>query len=221
LQDGVAVNTWASRNNTQGGTSSGAFPTPNPDAIQEFKIETSNYDAGYGRNPGANVNVVAKSGTNNFHGSAFEFFRNTALNADDYFRNATGGSKLTLNPVWWDVWRSDQKGQTVFLRLVSRNRGEERHRRVRIRGRQPVTHPQHAAGELPALGNWGGGVRRNSTGVRCGCGWKYEPAHAVTGYFNRFQSVWDERGVRLQCLPGNAAQAILTRTGVSSRIHVG
>ena len=58
----------------------------NPDAIQEFKIQTSLYDAGYGRNPGANVNVVTKSGTNDFHGTAFEFFRNTALNANDFFR---------------------------------------------------------------------------------------------------------------------------------------
>jgi hypothetical protein len=97
LQDGVAVNTWLSTGTTQEGTSYGAFPTPNPDTIQEFKIQTSNYDAGYGRNPGANVNVITKSGTNAFHGSGFEFFRNTALNANDYFRNAAGGSKLVLN----------------------------------------------------------------------------------------------------------------------------
>jgi hypothetical protein len=97
LQDGVAVNTWSSTNTTQEGTNSGAFPTPNPDTIQEFKIQTSNYDAGYGRNPGANVNVITKSGTNDFHGSGFEFFRNTFLNANDYFRNAAGGSKLELN----------------------------------------------------------------------------------------------------------------------------
>src|SRR5581483_58692 len=101
LQDGVAVNTWSSTNTTQEGTNSGAFPTPNPDTIQEFKIQVSNYDAGYGRNPGANVNVITKSGTNDFHGSAFEFFRNTALNANDYFWNAstntTPGSKQTLN----------------------------------------------------------------------------------------------------------------------------
>jgi len=62
---------------------------PNPDTLQEFKIQTSMYDAGYGRNPGANVNVVTKSGTNEIHGTAFEFFRNTDLNATDFFRNRT------------------------------------------------------------------------------------------------------------------------------------
>jgi Carboxypeptidase regulatory-like domain len=67
-----------------GGTS--GIGIVNPDAIQEFKIQTSLYDAGYGRNPGANVNVVTKSGTNAFHGTAFEFLRNTAFNANDFFR---------------------------------------------------------------------------------------------------------------------------------------
>jgi hypothetical protein len=50
---------------------------PNPDAIQEFKIQTSTYDASYGGHPGGNVNVVTRSGTNQFHGSVWEFFRNT------------------------------------------------------------------------------------------------------------------------------------------------
>jgi hypothetical protein len=103
LQDGVAVNNWLSVNTNAEGTLYGAFPLPDPDSIQEFKIQTSTYDAGYGRNPGANVNVITKSGTNDFHGTAFEFFRNTALNANDFFRNATAGtngnngSKLVLN----------------------------------------------------------------------------------------------------------------------------
>ena len=61
------------------------FGIPNPDALQEFKIQTSQYDAGYGRGAGANVNVVTKSGTNAIHGTAFEFFRNTVLNAEDFF----------------------------------------------------------------------------------------------------------------------------------------
>jgi hypothetical protein len=66
---------------------------PSPDAIAEFKVQTSTFDASYGRNPGANVNVITKSGTNNFHGSLFEFFRNEDLNATSFFENSLGGGK--------------------------------------------------------------------------------------------------------------------------------
>jgi hypothetical protein len=58
---------------------------PNPDAVAEFKIITNNYEAEYGRTSGGIVNQVVKSGTNSIHGSAFDFFRNTALDASDYF----------------------------------------------------------------------------------------------------------------------------------------
>ena len=54
---------------------------PSPDSIEEFRVITNSFDAEYGRNSGAVVNVVTKSGTNDFHGSAYEFFRNTVLNA--------------------------------------------------------------------------------------------------------------------------------------------
>ena len=67
------------------GSFSGGIPVPNPDSIQEFKVQTGQYDASYGRNAGANVDVVTKSGTNSYHGSAWEYFRNTALNANNYF----------------------------------------------------------------------------------------------------------------------------------------
>src|SRR5207302_6285632 len=63
------------------GNISGGIPVPNPDSIQEFKVQTGQYDASYGRNAGANVDVVTKSGTNAFHGDVWEYFRNTALNA--------------------------------------------------------------------------------------------------------------------------------------------
>ena len=85
LQDGVPINNWFSFNTGVEGVVFGSFPIPNPDSIAEFKIQTSSYDAGYGRNPGANVNVITKSGTNTFHGSGFEFFRNSVLNANDWF----------------------------------------------------------------------------------------------------------------------------------------
>jgi len=71
---------------------------PNPDAIQEFKIQTSTYDASYGGHPGGNVNVVTRSGSNQFHGSVWEFFRNTDLNANTFFDNLDGGGvKQVLN----------------------------------------------------------------------------------------------------------------------------
>ena len=70
---------------------------PSPDAIAEFKVQTSTFDASYGRNPGANVNVITKSGTNGFHGTLFEFFRNEDLNANSFFQNSLGnGSKQVL-----------------------------------------------------------------------------------------------------------------------------
>jgi hypothetical protein len=57
---------------------------PNPDAIQEFRVQTNNYNAEYGRFASGVVNVLTKSGTNDFHGSAFEFLRNTVFNANDW-----------------------------------------------------------------------------------------------------------------------------------------
>lgn len=58
---------------------------PSPDTIEEFRVITNSFDAEYGRNSGAVVNVVTKSGTNDFHGSVFEFFRNKDLNAKGFY----------------------------------------------------------------------------------------------------------------------------------------
>src|SRR5438094_1810810 len=66
------------------------IPLPNPDVIQEFKVQTSLYDASQGRNGGGNVNAILKSGTRQYHGDAYEYFRNDVLNANDYFLNAAG-----------------------------------------------------------------------------------------------------------------------------------
>jgi hypothetical protein len=87
--DGVAVNNIANSGSANDGTIYTGIPIPSTDAIAEFKVQTSTYDASYGRNPGANVTVSTKAGTNDFHGSAFEFFRNSDLNSSDYFYNQT------------------------------------------------------------------------------------------------------------------------------------
>jgi hypothetical protein len=76
-------------------------PTPNPDALQEFSVQTNNFSAEYGRNLGAVVTAVTKSGTNQYHGSLFEYLRNNAVNASNFFtpgrddglkRNQYGGT---------------------------------------------------------------------------------------------------------------------------------
>jgi hypothetical protein len=72
------------------------LPIPNPDTIQEFKAQTGEYDASFGRDAGANVNVVTKGGSNQFHGSAFEFFRNDDLNANDFFLKQAGEPRGVL-----------------------------------------------------------------------------------------------------------------------------
>lgn len=83
-----------------------AEPFPNPDAVQEVSVQTSTFDAQYGRGVGGVVNVVTKSGTNQFHGAAYDFVRNYKMNARNFFsgrdalkRNqfgATLGGPVTL-----------------------------------------------------------------------------------------------------------------------------
>ena len=89
----VSVNGGRGRSNNfsvNGGDANDQFvnlPTiqPTPDSIEEFRVITNTFDAEYGRNSGAVVNVITKSGTNNFHGNLYEYFRNTVLNAQGYF----------------------------------------------------------------------------------------------------------------------------------------
>lgn len=85
---------------------------PNPDALQEFAVQTSNYSAQYGNFSGAVVNVVTRSGSNQLHGSLFEFVRNGAMNARNFFaaqsdnlkRNqfgGTAGGPIVKNRLFW------------------------------------------------------------------------------------------------------------------------
>lgn len=71
--------------NSAGTNSTPNIAVPATDTLQEFIVQTSLYDASQGRNAGGNVEAVTKSGANNFHGNAYYFFRNRALNANDFF----------------------------------------------------------------------------------------------------------------------------------------
>src|SRR6202022_2832510 len=71
---------------------SGAGAIPNLDSIAEFRILTNNFDAEYGNYSGGQINVITKSGTNEWHGNVFEFLRNTKLDAANYFDQGQRGA---------------------------------------------------------------------------------------------------------------------------------
>jgi outer membrane receptor protein involved in Fe transport len=85
----------------------GVVYNPNPDTISEFRILENNYTAEYGRNGGGIVTVVTKSGTNEWHGSAFDFIRNDAFNANTFFNKSNPGNLLPR-----DVLKRNQYGAT-------------------------------------------------------------------------------------------------------------
>jgi hypothetical protein len=84
LLNGVEYTSASEINNTPGGVSGQLLGV---DAVREFSVVSDTYGAEYGKRPGAQVNIVTASGTNKFHGSAYEFLRNSALDAKNYFDN--------------------------------------------------------------------------------------------------------------------------------------
>lgn len=89
----------------------------NPDNVQEFRTVTLDPTAEYGRNSGANVMVATRSGTNDLHGTAFYFNRNTDYNANEWFSNATGQPRpeLKLNQYGFDLGGPILKSKTFFF----------------------------------------------------------------------------------------------------------
>ena len=73
-----------------------ALAVPAPETIQEFKVQTSLYDATFGRGAGGSVQAVTRSGTNEFHGALYEYFRNDTLNANNPFLNAASVQRPVL-----------------------------------------------------------------------------------------------------------------------------
>jgi hypothetical protein len=107
--NGFVVNGGDVKELMNGGTSI----VPNLDSIAEFRVLTNNFDAEYGNYSGGIVNVVTKSGTNGFHGSAFEFLRNTALDAKNFFSSER--AKFNQNQFGGTVGGPIAKNKTFFF----------------------------------------------------------------------------------------------------------
>jgi hypothetical protein len=133
--DGISVS------DVQGSAAgSGGIPIPNPDSIQEFKVQTGLYDAAYGRYAGANVSLITKAGSNAFHGTVFEFFRNEILNANDFLLNQTDQPRPVLKQNQFGfAFGGPIKKEKLFFS-------------VRIRGRVRLTgSPRDSPGRLAPL----------------------------------------------------------------------
>src|SRR5271163_3946535 len=94
--NGIDANNLAENSAATAETSEVGTAIPAPDSIQEFRVQTANFDAAYGRGTGANVDLVTKSGTNQYHGSAWEFVRNNIFNANDFFSKLDGQPRPDL-----------------------------------------------------------------------------------------------------------------------------
>ena len=139
LIDGVDNNAYGTSN--QG--FSNQVMQPPPDAVGEFRVVTNNQSAEYGRAAGATVNVAYRSGTNQFHGDAWEFFRDTALNATDLLQAGRRTEAAAApQPVRRRARRADREEQGVLLRRLRRLPPEPesrpRSRRCRRRRRTPA-----------------------------------------------------------------------------------
>jgi len=109
-----------STSDVQGSASgSGGIPIPNPDSMEEFKVQTGQYDSAYGRYGGANISVITKSGTNDFHGSIFEFLRNEFLNANDFFLKRTDQPRPVLKQNQFGLSLGGPLKQDKFLFFAS------------------------------------------------------------------------------------------------------
>ena len=128
-------------------TAGGISILPSIDAIQEFKVLTYNYSAEYGTRAGPTVLLTTKAGTNEFHGSVFEFFRNTKLDASSFF--ASSKEQFNLNQFGGTFGGPIQKDKTYFF--VDYQGDRQRHG---IRLRRPGSHDGHEDRGLFAGSFW-------------------------------------------------------------------
>ena len=116
---------------------------PVVDAIEEFRVETNSYSAEYGRSNGGVIMVNQKSGSNEFHGTLFEFFRNEALNARNLFATTGPEAALPAQSVRLRARRTDSEEQDVLLRRLAGHAASNRHVRD-----EHGSHHRAAAGHL-------------------------------------------------------------------------
>ncbi|HEU4712119.1 MAG TPA: carboxypeptidase regulatory-like domain-containing protein [Pyrinomonadaceae bacterium] len=118
-------------NNMDVGSNRTLLVFPSVDSIQEFRVERNSFSAEFGQAQGAVVNLITKGGSNDFHGTLFEFFRNDSLNANSFFLNRAGEPKAQLKynnfggnfsgPIvknrvfffWSEEWRREDRGQVL------------------------------------------------------------------------------------------------------------
>jgi hypothetical protein len=143
---------------------------PSPDSIEEFRVISNSFDAEYGRNSGAVVNVVTKSGTNSFHGSFYEFLRNDVLNAHPFTFTPAPKPAFKQNQFGGTLGGPIKKDKTFFFASY------EGRRIVQGIVSQPVTVPGAAelsgdfSGGTPFTGTLRDGTVANILQNRCGSG---------------------------------------------------
>ena len=175
-------------------TSNQVVFNPNPEAVEEFRLLENNYTAEYGRNGGGTVSVVLKSGTNAIHGSLFDYLRNDALNANDYFDNQQGNPRPVL--------KRNQFGGTIG---------------------GPITIPKLVNGADRFFFFFGYQGQRQTATVNEGFVTTYTPGE-LTGDFSNFQGAGPDPGVvdflnshpYYQANPALAAQGIIDPTKIDA-----
>jgi hypothetical protein len=193
LVDGVDNNAY--------GTSNQGFSNQvvqlSPDAVQEFRVATDNFSAEYGRAGGAVINASLRSGTNSFHGSVWEFLRNTKLNAVGFFRPASGVKpKLVQNQFGASFGGAIRKDKLFFFadyegfRRVERNldfatlpSAEQRAGNLGVPIRNPLNGDVYTNGIVPqsvmttfakkVLGDLPAAVRPTNIGALPSNNWEY------------------------------------------------
>lgn len=94
--NGVDANNLMQNSAALSGTSQVGTAIPAPDTIEEFQVQTANFDAAYGRGTGANVDLISRSGSESFHGSVWEYVRNNIFNANEFFAKQDGQPRAEL-----------------------------------------------------------------------------------------------------------------------------